>query len=192
GLLDVFLPGGGYFAGPDRKQIKGHPNRLYKNLGNGRFRDVTREAGLGQPLFYSHGAAVADYDCDGWPDLLVTGYGRLALFHNESDGRGGRKFVEVTKSARLHNPQWTTSAAWADLDGDGYPDLYVCRYVDWSWKTHQTCPGDNPAVAADVCAPRSFQAVAHVLYRNQRDGTFADESSTAGLLQGPHGAGMGL
>ena len=90
GLLDVFFTGGGAFRGPDQKQIVGHPCRLFKNLGGWKFRDVTKEACLeavgGEPWFYSHGAAVADYDADGWPDLLVTGYGRLALFRNIAAG----------------------------------------------------------------------------------------------------------
>jgi hypothetical protein len=189
GLLDIFLVGGGDF-GPN-KEIRGRPCKLYRNLGNWKFQDVTARVGLDRPSFYAHGCAVADYDRDGWPDLLVAGYGRLALFHNESDGRGGRRFVEVTDQARLRDPHWCTSAAWADLDGDGYPDLYVCRYVDWSWQTHRTCPGDNPSVAADVCPPGMFQGVAHALYRNNRDGTFTDVSRQAGLRQGPR-AGMGL
>src|SRR5262245_12175715 len=76
GLLDVFLTGGGYFDGPDKKVIKGHPCKLYKNLGGFKFKDVTAEVGLdsladGEPWFYTHGCAVADYDNDGWPDLLV-------------------------------------------------------------------------------------------------------------------------
>src|SRR5579884_76605 len=102
GLLDVFLTGGGYFDGPDKKVIKGHPCKLYKNLGGFKFKDVTAEVGLdqlanGEPWFYTHGCAVADYDNDGWPDLLVTGYGRLALWHNVPDGKGGRRFEEVTR-----------------------------------------------------------------------------------------------
>ena len=144
-------------AAPDNKQILGQPCKLYKNLGGCKFRDVTAEAGLDKLNFYAHGVAVADYDCDGWPDLLVTGYGRLALFHNVKDDHDGRKFVEVTKSAQLNDPRWNTSAAWADLDGDGYPDLYVCHYVDWSWQNHRLCPGDNAAVAAEICPPRYFQ-----------------------------------
>jgi hypothetical protein len=192
GLLDIFLIGGGYFGGADKKQIRGYPCKLYKNLGNWKFQDVTAQTGLDKLSFYAHGCAVADYNRDGWPDLLVTGYGRLALLRNESDGRGGRKFVEVTESARLQDRQWSTSAAWADLDGDGYPDLYVCHYVDWSWRTHRVCPGDTDSVAAEICPPGAFQGVAHVLYRNNRDGTFTDVSKEAGLPQGPVGAGMGL
>jgi hypothetical protein len=192
GLLDIFLIGGGYFGGADHKEIRGLPWKLYRNLGGWKFRDVTAEVGLDGPCFYSHGAAVADYDCDGWPDLLVTGYRKLALFHNESDGRGGRRFVDVSDKARLRDPRWSTSAAWADLTGDGYPDLYVCHYVDWSWKVHRLCQGDNAAVAEDVCPPATFQGVAHILYRNNRDGTFTDASREAGLRQGPDEAGMGL
>ncbi|HSQ57007.1 MAG TPA: VCBS repeat-containing protein, partial [Gemmata sp.] len=88
GLLDIFLVGGGHFGGADNKTILGHPCRLYRNLGNWKFADVTEAAGLdklakGEPWFYSHGVAVGDYDRDGWPDLLVTGWRRIALFHNE-------------------------------------------------------------------------------------------------------------
>ncbi len=192
GLLDIFLVGGGSFAGPDSKQIVGCPCKLYRNLGNWKFRDVTAEVGLDCASFYSHGAAVADYDCDGWPDLLVSGYGRLALFHNESDGRGGRRFVEVTQKAGLVDPRWNTSAAWADLDGDGYPDLYVCHYVDWSWDTHRTCRGDHPSILREVCPPRNFRGTPHALYRNNGNGTFTDVSKEAGLRPGPDDAGMGL
>src|SRR5437870_3009218 len=125
GLPDIFLTGGGYFDGPDKRQIRGHPNRLYKNLGGWKFRDVTDLVGLDQPLFYGHGCAVADYDNDGWPDLLVTGWGRLVLYHNE----GGSRFVDVTHQAGLHDTLWSTSAGWGDLDGDGLSDLFVCHYV---------------------------------------------------------------
>src|SRR5204862_327370 len=136
GLLDVFLPGGGYFSGADKKEIVGHPCKLFRNLGSGKFQDVTADVGLdklagGKPWFYTHGVAVADYDRDGWPDLLVTGYGRVVLFHNEEDGKGGRRLVDVTEKVGLRDDAWSTSAGWADLDGDGYPDLYVCHYVDW-------------------------------------------------------------
>jgi hypothetical protein len=197
GLLDVFLPGGGYFDGPDRKEIKGCPCKLFRNLGNFRFRDVTAETGLdrladGRPWFYSHGCAVGDYDRDGWPDLLVTGYGRLALFHNEPDGQGGRRFVDVTRKAGLTDDLWSTSAAWADLDGDGFPDLYVCHYLDWSFAKHPACGSQSPGEPRDVCAPPTFTAQPHRLYRNNRDGTFTDVSKEAGLRQHTAADGKGL
>jgi hypothetical protein len=186
GLLDVFLTGGGTFGGPDRKAIEGRPCKLFKNLGGFHFRDVTAEAGLdrlagGAPWFYTHGCAVADYDNDGWPDLLVTGWGRLALFHNVSDGKGGRRFVEVTKQAGLTDALWSTSAAWGDLDGDGFPDLYVCRYVNWSWDNNPRCKDYQNLGRPDVCPPESFDALPHTLYHNNGNGTFTDVSAEAGL-----------
>src|SRR5579871_694521 len=197
GLLDIFITGGGYFNGPDRQQIQGHGNRLYKNLGGWKFRDVTQEVGLDQPRFYSHGCAVADFNRDGWPDLLVTGWGRVVLYRNEPDGNGGRRFVDCTREAGLTEPLWGTSAAWADLDGDGYPDLYICQYVNWSFANDPRCTGYSQAIPRDVCPPKSFTGLPHRLYRNLGNGTFADVSKEAGLRPivgepGKEEAGKGL
>jgi hypothetical protein len=181
GLLDVFIAGGGYYDGPDKKQIKGYPSKLYKNLGNWKFKDVTKEVGLDKPLFYTHGAAVADYDRDGWPDLLVTGWGGVVLYRNEPDGKGGRRFVDVTKAAGLTDFMWSTSAAWADLDGDGYPDLYVCQYVNWSMENNPVCSGYTAKVTRDVCPPKTFIGRPHMLYRNNGNGTFTECSHSAKL-----------
>src|SRR3954452_3589941 len=103
GLLDIFIPGGGHFEG---RKVLGHPGGLYKNLGNFQFKDVTAEVGLGRPVQYSHGVAVADINRDGYPDLLVTGYDRLTLYLNVPDGTGGRKFVDVTAKAGLTERLW--------------------------------------------------------------------------------------
>jgi hypothetical protein len=195
GLLDVFVTGGGGFGGPDGKGIKGLPCKLYKNLGGWKFQDVTADVGLDQPVFYTHGVAVADYDRDGWPDLLVTGWGRLALFHNVAapGSKWGRRFEEVSERAGLTSHLWSTSAAWGDLDGDGWPDLYVCHYVNWSFANNPEChsgPG-----ARDTCPPGRFEALPHILYRNNGDGTFTDVSDKAGLYQGKareYGKGLGV
>jgi hypothetical protein len=192
GLLDLFLTGGGYFDGEGKKEIKGHPSRLYQNLGGWKFREVTAETGLDRPLFYTHGCAVADYDNDGWPDLLVTGWKRLALYHNEGDGKGGRRFALVSDKAGLKDDSWATSAAWGDLDGDGYADLYVCHYVNWSFDNNPLCPGYNSKVVKDVCTPKVFLGLPHTLYRNNGDGTFTDGSAAAGLKQGVTNEGKGL
>ncbi len=191
GLLDVFLPGGGWFEG---EAIRGHPGRLFKNLGHFRFRDVSAEVLGEQPLFYSHGAAVADYDRDGWPDLLVTGWGRLALYHNvPTDARDparGRKFVEVSDKAGLPRGLWTTSAAWGDLDGDGWPELYLCQYVDWSLPHNHPEDCSYDGRTRDVCPPRKFRPLPHRLLRNNRDGTFTDISKEAGLREDGRGLGV--
>lgn len=196
GLPDLFLTGGGHFEGPDKQQIVGDPSRLYRNLGDFKFEDVTAKAGLdalaGQaPWFYTHAGAVADYDRDGWPDLLVTGWGRIALFHNEPDGKGGRTFKDVSAAAGLDKGiTWATSAAWADLDADGYPDLYVCQYVNWSFKNHPTdCHYDGKT--RDVCPPKRFDGLPHKVFKNNR-GVFADVGEAAGLHPGGHGASKGL
>jgi hypothetical protein len=191
GLLDIFVTGGGSFDGPEKKEIRGCPCRLYKNMGGWKFKDVTAETGLSTVDFYNHGCAVADYDRDGWPDLIVTGYGRLALFHNESDGRGGRRFVEVTQLVGLQEDRsWSTSAGWADLDGDGYPDLYVCHYVNWSFENNPVCGGYKVGVTRDNCSPRQFSGLPHSLYHNVAGAgpgarRFQDVSKEAGILVCP-------
>ncbi len=178
GKLDLVVTGGGEFAGADHHDIKGYPTRIFRNTGDFKFVDVTDQVlpPAAQRLFYSHGVAVCDYDRDGWPDLLITGWGGLALYHNEPDGKGGRKFVDVTEKAGLilNRHFWATSAAFGDLDGDGWPDLYVCQYCDWSWDNNPKCKGYMAGVERDICPPKEFAALPHALFRNNGKGGFED------------------
>lgn len=197
GLLDIYFPGGGHYTGPDQKTITGYAGSLYKNRGDFHFDNVTVSSGLGtlaggSPWFYSHAAAVADVDRDGWPDLLVTGWGRIALFKNIDNGKGGRTFTDISKTAGLDQGiTWATSAAFADLDGDGWPDLYVCQYVDWSFSKNPSCDYDGKT--PDVCPPKKFLGLPHKLYRNNGRGGFDNISETAGLKPaGDHGKGLGV
>lgn len=181
GLLDIFILGGGCFDGPDKRQIKGYPGILYKNLGNWKFQDVTAAIGLDQAPFYTHGCAVNDYDCDGWPDLLVTGWSGVALYHNVPDARapGKRRFVDVTRECGLDKDTlWSTGAAWGDVDGDGRPDLYVCHYVNWSFANNPPCFQGAKRLP---CSPRQFEPLAHKLWKNMPGGVFRDVSSEAGI-----------
>src|SRR5207244_2902326 len=119
------------------------------NKGNEQFEDVSEKAGLALTM-YGMGVTVGDYDNDGWPDLFITGVGGNRLFHNVSDGKGGRRFEEVTRTAGVAGPGvwpaasegdflqlrtpicFSTSATFVDYDGDGKLDLFVCNYVSWS------------------------------------------------------------
>jgi enediyne biosynthesis protein E4 len=100
---------------------------LYHNNRDGTFTDATDKAGVGYPC-WAMGAAVGDYNNDGWPDLLVTCFGGVVLYRNNGDGT----FTDVTKSAGLSgDSQWATGAAFGDYDGDGWVDLFVAHYVDF-------------------------------------------------------------
>jgi hypothetical protein len=178
GLLDIYIPGGGHYEG---KTVLGYPGRLYKNLGKWKFKDVTAEVGLDKPAAYSHGVAVADINRDGYPDLLVTGYDKLTLYLNVPAEGGGRKFVDVTEKSGLTERMWSSSAVFADFDGDGYPDLYVCHYGDWGFETNHPLFCSYREGIRDVCPPKKFKPLAHKLYRNRGDGTFEDVSDSLKL-----------
>jgi enediyne biosynthesis protein E4 len=187
GRLDIFVPGGGRYDG---KKVLGHPCKLYRNLGDWKFEDVTEKVGLTGDYPYTHGAAAFDYDNDGWTDLLLTGYNRLVLLHNEPDGKGGRKFVDVTQKAGLNDRLWSTSAAWGDLDGDGFPEIYVCHYGDWGFDTNHPLDCTYDGKTRDVCQPRKFKPLPHTLYKNNGNGTFTDVSEQALAKKLGHGLGV--
>ena len=183
---------------------------LYRNLGEGRFEDVTQQAGLAVGLF-GMGAAVGDFDNDGWPDVFVTAVGGNRLYRNEAapDGKG-RRFRDVTASAGVGGPGgwpqgpvsdffaskgplgWSTSAAWLDYDGDGRLDLFVCNYVTWS-------PAHDVALRSELKntgqraygPPHGFPGTHCFLYRNRGDGTFEDVTRQAAVEVSHRGEPVG-
>ena len=182
---DLFFTGGGLY-GPSSTLI-GLRGGLFKNTSKFTFREVTCEASIDNAKHYSHGAFSGDYDNDGFPDLVVTGYGGLQFWCNQGDGT----FVDRTEAAGLTDSLWSSAAAWADLNGDNIPDLYVAHYVDWSFENDPHCEGKTPA-QRDICPPRQFKALPDILYFGQGDGTFVDGSAVAGLRSDGKGLGVVL
>jgi len=184
GLQDIFFVQSGRLPG---YQAAAAPrSALYRNLGGGRFVDVTEKAGVGGPDRYGFGCSAADVDGDGYRDLYVTYYGPNVLYRNNGDGT----FTDVSRRAGVANPLWSTSAAFGDADGDGFLDLYVANYVDFRMDNNVYC-GENRPGYRTVCHPKNFDSEPDVLYRNRGDGTFED-FSTRGGIHDRTGKGLGV
>ncbi len=195
GWPDVYAIQAGTFP-PDPAR-PGSGDRLFRNRGDGTFADATEAAGLAaMPRGYGHGAAVGDFDGDGRPDLLVTRWRSYALYRNRGDGT----FADATEAAGLGGDRgWPTSAAFADLDGDGDLDLYVCHYVDWDAAHPILCPRTSPGSEAvdpakpyGYCMPHGLIASPDHLFRND-GGRFVDVSAEAGIVAADRdGRGLGV
>jgi hypothetical protein len=167
-------------------------NRLFRNTGNGRFADVTLESGLSGAGIkgYPQGVAVGDYDNDGYPDVLVTNYGDNVLYHNDGHGH----FTDVTAKAGVAMPRHPlkASAAWLDYDNDGWLDLFVTHYFEWTFaEDKDVWCGRQQGGHRIYCDPDVFKPLPNVLLRNNHDGTFTDVSERVGLNQ-YRGKGMGV
>jgi enediyne biosynthesis protein E4 len=150
--------------------------KLYKNNRNGTFSDVTRTAGLDIEL-YGMGVAVADYNNDGFPDILITCVGQNRLFLNTGKGT----FRDVTKSSGLAGRSaFSTSALWFDYDRDGHLDLFVCNYVNWSPEHDVFCSLDGKNKS--YCTPEAYRGETCWLFRNRGDGTFEDVTAASGIF----------
>ena len=160
---------------------------LYHNNGNGTFTDVTEKAGVGAEGHYGQGVAVGDFDNDGYPDLYVTGYGSAILYHNNGNGT----FTDVTARAGVADEGlWSTSAGWFDYDKDGWLDLVVTNYINWSPKNNLWCGERAPGYRA-YCNPGNYSGQKTHIYHNNHDGTFTDVSEKSGIAE-PESKGMGL
>ncbi|MGE4619038.1 MAG: CRTAC1 family protein [Planctomycetota bacterium] len=197
GDLDVFIPQGHLLKSgvEDDPRLLGKPanhlsgGRLYRNNGNDesgvpQFVDVTELSEI-KANGYGMGCAVSDIDGDGDLDLFLTNFGSDQLWQNNGDGT----FTEGAKEAGLDDHRWTTSALFVDLDNDGFEDLYVCSYVNYSLETHKECYAGSSAI--EYCGPSSYPPLPDRMYRNRGDGTFEDVTSASGVGAKP-GAGLGV
>jgi hypothetical protein len=133
---------------------------------------------------YGMGAASGDFDRDGDVDLYLTAFGENRLLRNRGDGT----FEDFTKGAGVADSRASEAAVFFDFDSDGWLDLYVGNYIDFSMATHKPCFSVNSAV--DYCGPLSFASEPDRLFRNRGDGTFEDASAASGLARA-FGAGLG-
>jgi enediyne biosynthesis protein E4 len=173
GWLDIYLVNSGVCDFYDPKPPL--RNALYRNNRDGTFTDVTEKAGVSGGG-YGMGAAVGDYDNDGFPDLYVTQYGRSILYHNNGDGT----FTDVTNKAGVAAPGWASSAVWFDYDNDGRLDLFVCRFVDFNKDKNKFC-GNSATGERYYCVPRVYDPMPSWLFHNNGDGTFTDVSKDSGI-----------
>ncbi len=182
GWQDIVLVAGGVW--PDRGDAGLPALRLYRNEG-GHFTEVTEETGLAGLRAYGMGLAIADYDNDGDPDIFLTAVGRNLLLRNDREaGPGGRVvFTETGQAAGLSDDAaWSTAAIFFDADQDGYVDLYVGNYVEWSPEKDMWCTinGEDKT----YCTPKLYEGVPGRFYRNE-GGAFSDRTAEAGFLPAP-------
>jgi len=147
-------------------------NHLFRNDGNGKFTDVTEQAGLGGNGF-GFGAIAADFDNDGRTDLLVTYYGHVTLYRNKGDGT----FEDVTAKAGLDVKGWAIGATWLDYDRDGCVDLFIGRYVKFDPTYRSYYAADN------YPGPLDYEADTNLLFHNNCHGGFTDVSEKSGIAQ---------
>jgi hypothetical protein len=187
GYLDIFFTNGAQIPSLG-KDSSAFYNRLYHNNHDGTFTDVTARAGV-RGEGYSMGVAVGDYDNDGWDDIYVTGVNHNILYHNNGNGT----FSDVTARAAVAGTsggkkQLSVSAAWLDYDNDGYLDLFVTNYLDWTAENSKVCGAPGKRLS---CPPSLYGGEASILYHNNGDGTFSDVSTATGI-GAQIGKGMGV
>jgi len=160
---------------------------LFHNLGNGQFEDVTRKAGLSDP-YWGTGANAADFDNDGFTDILITNIGVDLLYRNNGNGT----FTEIGKQAGLpQNPEWHTGSAFGDFDNDGKLDLFITGYIDLHGMSFA-----EPAPVCDYfgqrtfCGPIGLPGARSRLYRNNGNETFTDVTQSSGIAAVPPAHGF--
>ncbi|MCU1262240.1 MAG: ASPIC/UnbV domain protein [Bryobacterales bacterium] len=173
GWLDILLVNSMDWPGHKRQRST---LALYRNNRNGTFTDVTQRAGLALEM-YGMGVAVADYDNDGFPDVLITAVGQNRLFRNTGKG----SFVDVTEKAGLGGRSaFSTSAIWCDYDRDGFLDLFICNYVKWSPEHDVFCSVDGRNKS--YCTPEAYHGSTCWLFRNRGNGAFEDVTAKSGIF----------
>ena len=191
GYLDLYIVNGStidQLKDPARTS-ESRRNYLFHNNRDGTFNDLTESARV-EGGIWGQGVVAADYDNDGFVDLLVTNFGPHILYRNNGNGT----FTDVSRAAGVFGgTPWGVGAAFADYDRDGDLDLYIVGYIDFD--IHNPPPPRQPScqyrgVTIGACGPQGLQGAPDVLFRNNGDGTFTDVTAAAGVTD--HGLYYGF
>jgi enediyne biosynthesis protein E4 len=187
GRLDIYLVTAAELT-PARQRVP-HRNTLYRNLGQLRFEDVSKKAGV-DAAAWGNGVCAGDFDGDGRLDLYVTNWGPNLLFRNNGDGT----FSEVANRAGAAAGGWSTGCAFLDADADGDLDLYVARYVETSWddvvRARRTLTWRNgPRI---MVGPAGLPGESDLFFENRGHGTFVEATEAHGLGDPARAYGFGV
>ena len=214
GLVDIYLVNAGSFD-VDRRQLTGAASALFRNSGDGTFRDIAAAADVENGR-WGQGVCAGDFDNDGRQDLYVTNIGPNRLYKSRGDGT----FADVAPAAGVAHDSWSTGCAFGDYDMDGWLDLFVAGYVSLDFANLPPAPPPRAATAAGasppargggmgaayspgatlclyrgepvMCGPRGLKGVGDRLFRNKGDGTFEDVSRAAGVADDKRLFGLGV
>ncbi|MDJ0657658.1 MAG: CRTAC1 family protein [Xanthomonadales bacterium] len=178
GDQDLLLVGGNHWPWSGESPLDASVG-LFANDGTGRFRRVDRELELTTSR-YGMGAAVGDYDGDGFLDIFISALGGNQLFRN----RSGVGFEDVTKSLGVAgDPKgWSTAATFFDADGDGWLDLFVADYVEWDPELDRSVDYQLAGIGRAYGPPTNFPGTQPRLYRNLEGREFEDITDGSGVV----------
>lgn len=183
GWMDIYVTNGNYhdrLSDEEYEPEKIHRNQLFRNLGDGTYKNVTKKAGVGHEGF-GMGITVGDINNDGYPDMYISNHGPNVLYKNNGNGT----FTDISKKAGVAGDESSVGAVWLDYDNDGLLDLYVGNYLsfDPDYKFYYA-PDGFPG-------PMSFDGEIDRLYKNLGNDTFEDVTESMGVYN-PNGRAMGV
>ncbi|NNE66957.1 MAG: CRTAC1 family protein [Pyrinomonadaceae bacterium] len=186
GLQDIYLVNGSTIDAL-RGKTKHPSSSLYRNLGDWKFEDVTKKAGL-ENNRWGMGVAVGDYNNDGYADIFVSNYGVSRLYKNNGDGT----FADVAEAVGLAIEGWHTGATFGDFDKDGRLDIFVPAYVEFTLEDLPMSPlkVDKESRGSSycqfrgepvMCGPRGLKGAGDLLFRQTDDGKFEEVGKKLGV-----------
>lgn len=174
GFMDIYTCSGTWVKGFSKTKPpeSDNYNRLYRNLKNGTFQEVSKTAGVRGP-WYSMGVTVGDINNDGYPDIYLSNYGDNTLYLNKGDGT----FEDITDQSGVGGGnKCSVGAVWLDYDNDGLLDLYVGNYLNYDPDySYYYAPDGFPG-------PLAYDSQKDVLYKNVGDNKFEDVTKQMGII----------